>query len=52
MLSLGLFVGSSFFIASLAWGVLMVVISTVLFIISIVGVRLTKQNKEKGEEKR
>lgn len=50
LLSLGLCVGSSFFLASLAWGILMVVIAIILFAISIVGVRITKRNKEKGEE--
>ena len=50
LLSLGLCVGSSFFLASFAWGILMVVIAVILFVISIVGVRLTKKNKGKGEE--
>lgn len=52
LLSLGLCVGSSFFLASFAWGVLMVVIAVILFAISIVGVRLTKGNKGRGEEVR
>ena len=51
LLSLGLFVGSSFFMASLAWGILIVIIAVALFAISIAGVRLTKRNKVKGEEK-
>ena len=51
LLSLGLFVGSSFFLTSIALGILMVVIAVVLFAISIVGVRLTKRNKVKGERK-
>lgn len=50
LLSLGLCVGSSFFLASFAWGILMVVIAVILFAISIVGVRLTKRNRGKGEE--
>ena len=51
LLSLGLLVGSSFFITSLAWGIVTVVIAVVLFALSIVGVRLTKRNQAKGEEK-
>ena len=50
ILSLGLCVGSSFFLASFAWGILTVVIGMILFAISIAGVRLTKRNKMKGEE--
>ena len=50
IMSLALLVGSSFFLTSLAWGILMVVIGIILFAISIVGVRLTKQKKAKGEE--
>ena len=51
ILSLGLFVGSSFFITSFAWGILVVAIAVVLFAVSIAGVRLTKRNKVRGEEK-
>ena len=51
VLSLGLFVGSSFFLTSLAWGIVTVAIAVILFAISIVGVRLTKKIKAKGEEK-
>lgn len=50
LLSLGLFVACSFFMTSLTWGFFMVVIAVVLFAISIVGVRLTKKNKRKGEK--
>lgn len=50
ILNMGLFVGSSFFLTSLAWGILMVVIGIILFAISIVGVRLTKRNRVKGEK--
>ena len=50
ILSLGLCVGSSFFLTSFAWGILMVLISMILFAISIVGVRLTKKNRAKGEK--
>lgn len=47
--SLLLLIGSSFFITSLAWGIVMVILAVVLFALSIVGVRLTKRNKAKGE---
>ena len=49
LLSLGLLVGSSFFLASVAWGILMVLLGMLLFGISVVGVRLTKTKKVKGE---
>ena len=49
-LNLGLLVGSSFFMASLAWGIVTVVIAVALFAISIVGVRLTKRKRVKGEK--
>ena len=51
VLSLGLFVGSSFFIVSIAWGIVMVIIAVVLFAVSCVGVRLAKLTKVKGDEK-
>lgn len=47
---LALLIGSSFFIASLAWGIVMVIIAVILFAFSIVGVRLTKKNRAKGKE--
>ncbi len=50
LLSLGLCVGSSFFIVSLAWGILMVMIAIILFIVSIAGVRFTKRKRRKWEE--
>lgn len=49
VLSLGLCVASSIFLASLAWGIFMVFVGVILFAISVVGVRLTKKKKGKGE---
>ena len=49
-LNLGLCVVCSFFLTSYVWGIFMVAIAVILFILSIVGVRLTKKNKKKGEE--
>ena len=49
LLSLGLCLGSSFFLTSFVWGILMVLFGMVLFAISIAGVRLTKRKRAKGE---
>ena len=46
---LGLCVGSCLFLTSLVWGVFMVFIAILLFVLSCVGVRLTK--RKKGERK-
>ena len=51
LLELGLCVGCCLFLTSLAWGVVMVFMTIVIFAISCVGVRLTKVNKKKGERK-
>lgn len=48
--SLGLFVSSSFFLTSFVWGFFMVVLSVMLFVISMIGVRLTKKMKRKGAD--
>ena len=50
VLSLGLCVGSSFFVTSVAWGILMIMMGMLLFALTIIGVRLTKIKKAKGEE--
>lgn len=50
LFNLGLLVGSSLFLTSLAWGIFMVTLAVILFGISIIGVRLTKKNKERGAE--
>ena len=50
ILSLGLCVGSSFFVTSVAWGILIILMGMLLFALTIVGVRLTKIKKAKGEE--
>ena len=49
-LSLGLFVSVSFFLTSFVWGFFMVVLSVMLFVISMIGVRLTKKMKRKGAD--
>ena len=49
-LNLGLCVVCSFFLTSYVWGIFMVIVAVILFMLSIVGVRLTKKNKKKGEE--
>ena len=48
--NLGLFVSSSFFLTSFVWGFFMVVLSVMLFVISMIGVRLTKKMKRKGAD--
>ena len=50
LFSLGLCIGSSFFITSVAWGILMVVVAIILFLVSIMGVKVTKRKRRKGEE--
>ena len=50
LLSMGLCVSSSLFLTSFGWGFFMVLLSVILFAVSAVGVRLTKRNKQKGEE--
>ncbi|MBR5597812.1 MAG: hypothetical protein IKW30_10450 [Lachnospiraceae bacterium] len=45
----GLMALGTLFVTSLAWGIVMVVLSVVLFAISSVGVRLTKRTNGKGE---
>jgi len=50
ILSMGLLVACSLFLTSYVWGIFMVVLSVILFVISIIGVRFTKKNKKKGEE--
>ena len=48
VLSLGLFVSVSFFLTTFVWGIFMVALSVLLFVFSIIGVRLTKKIKQKG----
>ena len=50
VLSLGLFVSCSLFLTTFVWGIFMVVLSVILFVISIIGVRLTKKIKQKGAD--
>ena len=50
LLSMGLCVSCSFFLTSFVWGFFMVLLSVILFVVSAVGVRLTKRRKQKGEE--
>ena len=50
VLGMGLCVSCSFFLAPFAWGFVMVLLSVILFTVSGVGVRLTKRNRQKGEE--
>ena len=45
LVELGICMGSCFFMTSVAWGLMLVAISMVLFMLSIVGVRLTKREK-------
>ena len=49
LLEFGLCIGSCFFLTSFVWGVVMVMISIILFAISSVGVRLTKRKKVQKE---
>ena len=44
----GLCVGGCFFLVPMIWGIFMVVIAVILFLLSVVGVRLTK--RKKGEK--
>lgn len=50
LLELGICVGSSLFLTSFAWGVMLLVIAIALFFISMAGVRLTKRIKRAGKE--
>ena len=50
VLSLGLFVSCSLFLTTFVWGIFMMVLSVILFVISIIGVRLTKKIKQKGAD--
>ena len=50
VLSLMVCIGSSLFITSIAWGICMVLIAVILFIFSVIGVRLTKIKRGKEGE--
>ena len=48
--SLILCMGSSFFVTSPAWGIFMILIAMILFVFSIIGVKLTKMKRVKERE--
>lgn len=50
LLELGICFGSCFFLTSIAWGIMFVLIAVALFFLSMAGVRLTKRIKKEGKE--